>query len=209
VADIVSNRRQHWDQVYAVKGPTEVSWYQPHLERSLALIESVAVNRSTAIIDIGGGASTLVDDLILRGYTDITVLDISQTAVDGTRRRLGLSAKQVEWFVGDVCEVELVASRYELWHDRAVFHFLTLPGQRAAYVTRAAASVQRNGHLVVSTFGPEGPMRCSGLDTAHYDAAALEAEFGSQFRLANSQMEWHTTPAGGKQQFLYCLFQRL
>jgi 2-polyprenyl-3-methyl-5-hydroxy-6-metoxy-1,4-benzoquinol methylase len=202
-------QRQHWDEVYSAKSPTEISWYQPHLELSLALIERVAPSRSATIVDIGGGASTLVDDLILRGYTDISVLDISQTAIQGTKRRLGPSAKQVEWLVGDVCELELAASRYGLWHDRAVFHFLTLPKQRASYVTKAAASIKKKGHLIVSTFGPEGPMRCSGLETARYDTGALEAEFGSSFRLADSQMEWHTTPSARKQQFLYCLFQRV
>jgi SAM-dependent methyltransferase len=205
----MNRQRRHWDEVYTAKSPTEVSWYQPHLETSLAVIESVIPNRSAGIIDIGGGASTLVDDLILRGYTDITVLDISQPAIEGTRRRLGPSATHVKWLVGDICEVELAPSRYDLWHDRAVFHFLTLPEQRASYVAKAAISIARDGHLVVSTFGPEGPTRCSGLDTAHYDAAALEAEFGSSFRLADSKIEWHTTPSGDKQQFLYCRFQRV
>ena len=202
-------QRQHWDEVYTTKSPTEVSWYQPHLKLSLAFIERVAPSRSAPIVDIGGGTSTLVDDLILHGYTDISVLDISQIAIQEEKRRLGLPAEQIEWFVGDVCDFELAASRYDVWHDRAVFHFLTLPEQRASYVTKAAASVKENGHLIVSTFGPEGPMRCSGLETARYDAAALEAEFGSSFRLADSQMEWHTTPSAKEQQFLYCLFQRV
>lgn len=201
--------RQHWEGVYTTKAPTEVSWYRPQLEISLALIKRVSANRSAAIIDIGGGESTLVDDLILCGYTDISVLDISQIAIEATRQRLGLPAEQVEWLVGDICELELATSRYDIWHDRAVFHFLTLPEQRASYVERAAASVKGNGHLIVSTFGPEGPTRCSGLDTARYDAATLQAEFGSQFRVADSQIEWHTTPSGAKQQFLYCLFERI
>src|SRR5262245_43560183 len=130
---LVSMQRQHWDEVYTAKRPTEVSWYQSHLELSLAFIERVAPSRSAAIIDVGGGASTLVDDLMLRGYKDISVLDISQTAIEETRRRLGLPAKQVDWLVGDVCKLELAASRYDLWHDRAVFHFLTRSEQRASY----------------------------------------------------------------------------
>lgn len=186
-----------------------MSWYRPHLEISLALIERVSANRSAAIIDIGGGESTLADDLILRGYTDISVLDISQKAIDVTMRRLGPFAERVEWLVDDIFEMKFPPFRFDVWHDRAVFHFLTLPEQRASYVTKAAASVKRNSHLIVSTFGPDGPTRCSGLDTAHYDATALEAEVGSQFRLVDSQIEWHTTPAGGKQQFLYCLFERV
>ena len=201
-------QRQHWDEVYTAKAATEVSWYRPHLEISLALIERFSVGRSEAVIDIGGGESTLVDDLILRGRTDISVLDIARTAIEATKQRLGPLAKQVEWLVGDICEVELPPSRYDIWHDRAVFHFLTLPEQRASYVERAAASVKKNGHIIVSTFGPEGPTRCSGLDTARYDTATLQIVFGSQFRLVDNQIEWHATPSGGKQQFLYCVFER-
>jgi 2-polyprenyl-3-methyl-5-hydroxy-6-metoxy-1,4-benzoquinol methylase len=201
--------KAHWESVYATKEPGQVSWYRPHLDTSLALIERVAPIHSAAIIDVGGGASTLADDLVRRGYTGVTVLDLSETALRAAKERLGPASTQIRWLTADVCEADLPLDRYEVWHDRAVFHFLTLPGQRAAYVARAAASVKRSGHLIVSTFGPEGPTRCSGLDTAHYDAAALEAEFGSQFRLVDSQIEWHTTPSGGKQQFLYCLFERV
>lgn len=200
--------KQHWEEVYKTKAPTEVSWYRPHLETSLALIEGISANRTVAILDIGGGESTLVDDLILRGYTDISVLDISPTAIEVTKQRLGPVAERVEWLVGDLCEIDLSPSRYDVWHDRAVFHFLTLREQRAAYVAKAIASVKRNGHLIVSTFGPEGPTRCSGLDTARFDAADLQADFGSGFRLTGSQIEWHTTPSGRVQQFLYCVFKR-
>jgi len=201
--------KAHWESVYATKEPGQVSWYRPHLDTSLALIERVAPSHSAAIIDVGGGASTLADDLVRRGYTGVTVLDLSETALRAAKERLGPASAQIRWLTADVCETDLPLDRYEVWHDRAVFHFLTLPEQRAAYVARAAASVKRNGHVIVSTFGPEGPTRCSGLDTAHYDAAALEGEFGSQFRLVESQIEWHTTPASGKQQFLYCLFGRV
>jgi 2-polyprenyl-3-methyl-5-hydroxy-6-metoxy-1,4-benzoquinol methylase len=205
----VMQAKTHWESVYTARAPQEVSWYRPHLDISLALIERVAPIHSAAVIDIGGGASTLVDDLVRRGYSNVTVLDISETALCVAKERLGPDSAQIQWLTVDVCEADLPIESYDLWHDRAIFHFLTLPEQRATYVARAAASVKRNGHLIVSTFGPEGPTRCSGLDTAHYDAAALETEFGSQFRLADSQIEWHTTPAGGKQQFLYCLFERV
>ena len=191
------------------KAHEEVSWYRPHLDTSLGLIERVEPSRSAAIIDGGGGASTLGDDLVRRGYANVTVLDLSETALRTAEKRLGPASAQIQWLTEDVCEADLPLDRYDLWHDRAVFHFLTLPELRAAYVVRAAASVKRNGHLLVSTFGPEGPTRCSGLDTAHYDATALESEFGSQFRLAESQIEWHATRAGGKQQFLYCVFERV
>lgn len=201
--------KAHWESAYATQEPGQVSWYRPHLDTSLALIERVAPSHSAAIIDVGGGASTLAEDLLRRGYVNVTVLDLSETALRTAKERLGPASSQIQWLTADVCEVDLPLDRYDVWHDRAVFHFLTLPEQRAAYVARAAASVKRNGHLIGSTFGPEGPTRCSGLDTAHYDAATLRDEFGSQFRLVESQIEWHTTPAGGKQQFLYCLFERV
>ncbi|HTF64246.1 MAG TPA: class I SAM-dependent methyltransferase [Edaphobacter sp.] len=201
--------KTHWESLYARRAPEETSWYRPHLDVSLSLIDRVAPGHSAAIIDVGGGTSTLADDLIRRGYANVTVLDLSETALRTAKERLGPGSAQIQWLAADVCEVDLPLDHYDLWHDRAVFHFLMLPEQRASYVERAAASVKRNGHLIVSTFGPEGPTRCSGLDTAYYDAAALQGEVGSQFRLADSQIEWHTTPSGGKQQFLYCLFERI
>jgi 2-polyprenyl-3-methyl-5-hydroxy-6-metoxy-1,4-benzoquinol methylase len=175
--------KAHWESVYATQEPGQVSWYRPHLDTSLALIERVAPIHSAAIIDVGGGASTLADDLVRRGYARVAVLDLSETALRTAKERLGPGSAQIRWLTADVCEADLALERYDVWHDRAVFHFLTLPGQRAAYVARAAASVKKKAHLIISTFGPEGPTRCSGLDTAHYDAAALEAEFASQFRL--------------------------
>ncbi len=196
--------KEHWESVYATKEPGQVSWYRPHLDTSLALIERAAPSHSAIIIDVGGGASTLADDLLRRGYVNVSVLDLSETALRAAKERLGPASALIQWLTANVCEADLPLDRYDVWHDR-----LTLPEQRAAYVARAAASVKRNGHVIVSTFGPEGPTRCSGLDTARYDAPALEAEFGSQFRLADSQIEWHTTPSGGKQQFLYCLFDRV
>ena len=205
----VMRAKAHWESVYQAKAHEEVSWYCPHLDTSLGLIKRVAPSRSATIIDVGGGASTLADDLVQLGYSDVIVLDLSETALRTAKERLAPASTQIQWMTADVCEADLPLDRYDVWHDRAVFHFLTLPEQRAAYVAGAAASVKIGGHLIVSTFGPEGPTRCSGLDTAHYDAAVLEDEFGSQFRLAESQIEWHTTPVGGKQQFLYCLFQRV
>jgi 2-polyprenyl-3-methyl-5-hydroxy-6-metoxy-1,4-benzoquinol methylase len=203
------NAKPHWESVYAARAPEEVSWYRPHLHTSLALIDRVAPSHSASIIDIGGGTSTLADDLLRRGYVNVTVLDLSETALRTAKESFGPASAQIQWLTADVCEANLPIGYYDLWHDRAVFHFLTLSEQRASYVERAAGSVKRNGHLVISTFGPEGPTRCSGLETAHYDAAALEGEFGSQFRLADSEIEWHGTPSGGKQQFLYCLFERV
>jgi 2-polyprenyl-3-methyl-5-hydroxy-6-metoxy-1,4-benzoquinol methylase len=194
----------HWENVYLTKAPDAVSWYRPHLERSLALIERAADARAASIIDVGGGESTLVDDLLFRGYQNITILDVSQTAIDITRRRLGSVAEQVRWLVGDITEIELEQGVYDVWHDRAVFHFLTAPEQRTAYVRRVAHSVKPAGHVIVSTFGPEGPMKCSGLQVVRYDAGSLHSEFGARFRLVESSKELHQTPFGTTQQFLYC-----
>jgi len=162
--------KTHWEKVYATKAPETVSWYRPHLETSLALIERAAAGYSAFIIDVGGGESTLVDDLLARGHKNITVLDVSQIAIDVTKKRLGLAAEQVQWLVADVTRAELSNRAYDVWHDRAVFHFLTEPDQRAAYVRNVARSVKRDGHVIVSTFGPEGPMKCSGLDVVRYAA---------------------------------------
>jgi SAM-dependent methyltransferase len=203
------NAKTHWESVYAVKPPEEVSWYRPHLDTSLALIEQLTPSRVAAIVDVGAGASTLVDDLIQRSYATITALDISETALRAAKERVGPNSARIQWLTADVCEADLLADYYDLWHDRAVFHFLTLPEQRTSYVARAAASVKRDGNLIIGTFGPEGPRRCSQLDTVRYDEATLEAEFGSQFALTESRIEWHTTPSGGQQQFLYCVLKRL
>jgi 2-polyprenyl-3-methyl-5-hydroxy-6-metoxy-1,4-benzoquinol methylase len=196
--------KQHWENVYTTKAPNAVSWYRPHLERSLALIERAAVAHTAAIIDVGGGESTLVDDLLLCGCRNITVLDVSQTAIDMTKERLGSAAEQVLWLVGDITEIELPQSAYDVWHDRAVFHFLVSPEHRIAYVQQVARSVKPGGHVIVSTFGPEGPTKCSGLEVMRYDANLLHAEFGARFHLIETSKELHHTPFGTTQQFLYC-----
>jgi SAM-dependent methyltransferase len=196
--------KKHWDKVYATKAPESVSWYRAQLETSLALIERAAVARSASIIDIGGGESTLVDDLLLRGYKTLNVLDVSPTAIEVTKKRLGTAAKQVRWLVGDIVEIELEPHAYDLWHDRAVFHFLTRPERRLAYVRQVTRAVRPGGHVIISTFGPEGPTKCSGLDVMRYDAESLHGEFGGHFRLVESSKELHETPFGTTQQFLYC-----
>lgn len=199
------SRKAHWENVYGTKAPDAVSWYRPHLERSLELIERSAPDRSAAIIDVGGGESTLVDDLLARGYRDVTVLDISERALDVTRERLGEAARPVSWIAGDITRVALQERRYDVWHDRAVFHFLTEPGARAAYVERVARSVRIGGHVIVATFGPQGPLKCSGLDIVRYDGQTLHSEFGDAFELEACDTELHATPFGTTQQFLYCL----
>lgn len=194
----------HWEKIYLEKAPEAVSWYRAHLETSLALIEQVAPERAASIIDVGGGESTLVDDLLARGYENTTVLDISQTAIDANRKRLGQAAERVHWLVDDITQVDLKPSTYDVWHDRAVFHFLTAMQDRVAYVRQVARAVKRGGHVIVSTFGPEGPKRCSGLEVVRYDAESLHKEFGTHFRLLGSSKELHRTPFGTIQQFLYC-----
>jgi len=197
--------RSHWETIYTTKAPETVSWYRAHLEKSLELIERVATGRSASIIDVGGGESTLVDDLLARGYHTVTVLDVSPTAIDVTKHRLRRTADSVQWIVGDITSVELPSSAYDVWHDRAVFHFLTAMDQRLAYIRQVARAVKPGGYVLVSTFGPEGPTKCSGLEVVRYDADSLHAEFGARFRLLDSLKEIHATPFGTNQQFLYCL----
>lgn len=200
-------KKAHWENVYQTKAADEVSWYRPHLETSLRFIESAAPDGRDAIIDVGGGEATLVDDLVRRGHRDVTVLDISAAAIDVAKARLGAAGAPVRWIVGDVTTVELEAARYDIWHDRAVFHFLTDADDRAAYVRQAAQAVRRGGHVIVATFGPEGPTKCSGLDVVRYTPDRLHAEFGSKFQLLDSTTEVHETPWGAPQQFLYCFFR--
>jgi len=199
--------KTHWEKVYATTAPETVSWYCPHLATSLALIERVANTRSASIMDVGGGESTLVDDLLLRGYKNITVLDVSQTAIELAKKRLGSAAEQVRWVVADITEINLEPHAFDLWHDRAVFHFLTTHAQRVAYVRQVARSVKPGGHVIVSTFGPEGPRKCSGLEVIRYEGETLHREFGARFRLLESSTELHHTPYGTTQQFLYCYCQ--
>lgn len=196
--------KDHWETVYQTKAPDAVSWYAPHLDTSLRLIERAAPDKDAAIIDVGGGEATLVDDLLAHGYSRISVLDISQAAVDVARRRLGRDAARVDWRVADVTQADLPAQYYDVWHDRAVFHFLTDPQQRIAYVRQVARAVKRGGHVIVATFGPQGPEKCSGLQVVRYDSSSLHEQFGGQFKLLDSSTEIHQTPFGTTQQFLYC-----
>jgi 2-polyprenyl-3-methyl-5-hydroxy-6-metoxy-1,4-benzoquinol methylase len=196
--------KSHWDRVYRTKQPDEVSWYRPHLEISLQLIDGAAPNRNAQIIDVGGGESTLVDDLLAREYRNVSVLDVSSTALQVTKDRLGASANQVNWLCGDVTTFGFSRHHFDVWHDRAVFHFLTDAKDRVAYVRQVAHAVKSGGHVIVATFGPEGPTMCSGLDIVRYDANALHGEFGAGFRLVKHFTELHKTPAGSIQQFIYC-----
>jgi 2-polyprenyl-3-methyl-5-hydroxy-6-metoxy-1,4-benzoquinol methylase len=200
--------RTHWESVYTTKAPDQVSWYRPHLNTSLALIERAVPEHAAAIIDVGAGQSTLVDDLLGRGYTDVSLLDVSNEALRRTKERLGSAATNVPCLSEDVCTASLPAARYDLWHDRAVFHFLTQLEQRIAYVTQATKALKPGGHVVIATFGPQGPTRCSGLDVVRYDAASLQKAFGDNFDQVESLTEAHITPSGANQQFLYCVLRK-
>lgn len=196
--------KDHWENVYRTRAVDEVSWYRPHLEVSLGLIEQATQGKGSAVIDVGGGEATLVDDLVARAYSDVTVLDISQAAIDVAKDRLGPAGTLVHWIAGDITTVELEAARYDVWHDRAVFHFLTSSDDRAAYVRQVTRSVRIGGHVIVATFGLDGPEKCSGLDVVRYNAESLHDEFGRKFHLLDSITELHETPWGAPQQFMYC-----
>ena len=202
--EVRMNTRNHWERVYQSKEADAVSWFRPHLERSLSLIEKAAPDPAMSIIDIGGGESTLVDDLLGAGYFDVSALDISQAAIDATRQRLGLAGNAVAWWVGDVTQVTLPRARYDVWHGKAVFHFLTDLAQRQAYARLLMHAVKPGSHVIVATFGPEDPSKCSVLDVVRYDADGLHGEFGDAFRLVESATEVHDTPFGTSQQFIYC-----
>ncbi|HEU5457147.1 MAG TPA: class I SAM-dependent methyltransferase [Terracidiphilus sp.] len=206
-----ARRKTHWDGVYAKAAPDRVSWYRPHLETSLRLIEEAAESaggRGAAIFDAGGGHSTLVDDLVARGFRSVTVCDVAEAALNRTKERMGEAAALVKWVVGDVLTVPLPESFFDVWHDRAVFHFLRDAAERAAYLAQMTCALRPNGHVVMATFGPEGPTKCSGLEVCRYDATALAETLGPQFKLVKSLTETHQTPFGTEQQFLACHFRR-
>src|SRR5262245_57411440 len=199
------DRAAHWEAVYRAKGETGVGWYQPRATVSLELILRVAPALSTPIIDVGAGASTLVDGLLEAGYDDLTALDIAPAGLALAQQRLGERAACVRWLVGDVLDAPLPAAAYGVWHDRAVFHFLTGAEERARYVACVRAAVRPGGHVIVAAFGPGGPEKCSGLEIRRYGAGAMHAAFGAGFWLIDSLREEHHTPSGGLQEFTYCL----
>lgn len=200
--------KQHWEEVYTTKSTDSVSWFQPHASLSLDLIKATGAAKDAGIIDVGGGASTLVDDLLANGYSDLTVLDLSAHAMEAARRRLGKQEALVRWIEADITEVDLPSKRYDIWHDRAVFHFLTTPEQREAYVQTVFRSVKPGGHVIVATFAEDGPEQCSGLPVMRYRPEELHDQFGEAFTLLKHTKEAHHTPAGKVQQFVYCYCRR-
>ena len=200
--------KTHWEAVYRTKDVHEVSWFQSEARRSLDLISRVSPDRSAPIIDVGAGASVLVDDLLAAGYLDVSVLDVSEAALEISRGRLGTDAAKVKWMRADVRRAQLDEGAYAVWHDRAVFHFLTDAADRAAYVEQVRRAVKPGGYVLVATFAEDGPEYCSGLPVVRYSAEGLHSEFGTDFQLVRSEHEDHRTPAGGEQSFLYCLCRR-
>ncbi len=201
------NQKAHWDKVYSTKPAEAVSWFAPHLETSLKLIHTASTNKDAAIIDIGGGESTLVDDLFIEGYRNLSVLDISQKAIDVAKGRMGQNANRIQWYCADIMQARLPEAYFDIWHDRAVFHFLTKQSDRDQYIERVKRSVKHGGYVIMATFGSEGPTQCSDLDVERYDTQKLHDQFGDSFQLLQSSTEIHQTPMGTTQQFLYCFFR--
>jgi 2-polyprenyl-3-methyl-5-hydroxy-6-metoxy-1,4-benzoquinol methylase len=200
------NRQEHWNQVYQTKGAQDVSWYQRRPDLSLALIAASGMSKDAGIIDVGGGASTLVDCLLDDGFTRLAVLDLSAVALAHSRSRLGARSGAVEWFEADVTSFE-PPHRFGVWHDRAVLHFLTAAEERRRYVATLRRTLQPGGTVVISTFALEGPPKCSGLDVMRYDESSIQAELGAEFRLQDVRRETHITPWQSEQRFIYFRFQ--
>jgi ubiquinone/menaquinone biosynthesis C-methylase UbiE len=200
------SRQAHWENVYTKKGENEVSWFQQDPALSLELIAELGANPDAAIIDIGGGASRLVDGLVAKGFRSVTVLDLSEAALKTAQARLGRGAASVRWLVADATTWE-PSQEYDVWHDRAAFHFLTDEKDRAAYVARLRRALKVGGHAIIATFGLEGPEKCSGLPVVRYDAASLGQTLGPEFKLERTLRHEHATPWGSKQVFQFSVFR--
>jgi ubiquinone/menaquinone biosynthesis C-methylase UbiE len=202
------DRKEHWDDVYRAKAPDQLTWFQPRPETSLRLIEEANVGPEARIIDVGGGTSSLTENLLEAGYHQLTVLDVSGAALEVCRQRLAGRAADVEWIEADLTCFE-PSRPWDLWHDRAVLHFLTDPEDVRAYRKSMLRALAENGQAVIATFGPQGPKRCSGLDVQRYGADSLSEAVGPEMELVESRLDDHVTPTGASQQFLFCRFRRL
>ena len=196
--------KEHWEKVYTTKAPDNVSWFQPHAETSMRLIHNAGLGRDAAIIDVGGGASTLVDDLLDDGYRALNVLDLSGAALDEIRRRLGAKGESVRWMEADITQAE-----FDIWHDRAVFHFLTTDEDRKAYVKQVLRALKPGGRVIMATSGSNGPTQCSGLPVMRYAPEELHSKFGEAFTLLAHEEQLHHTPFGTDQQFIYCMCRKM
>lgn len=202
------NMKDHWEQVYSTRPRERLGWFKPHLQFSLAWIEALGLGDEAPIIDVGGGASTLVDDMLDAGYKSITIVDISEEALSSVKARLADRAESVTWLCADITSVDLPAGHYELWHDRAVFHFLTEPDQQRQYRDTLLKALKPGGHVIIGTFAPEAPPKCSGLPVQRYDHEKLERLLGEEFELQRHEKDLHVTPGGVEQMYLYCHFRK-
>lgn len=200
--------QDHWGSLYKTKKSDDVSWYAPHLEKSLEIIRGLNLKKDARIIDIGGGASTLPDDLLAQSFKNITVLDISSEALEVSKGRLGNKANQICWLETDITAAQLKPTQYDLWHDRAMFHFLTKAEDRKKYAEIMRNSLAKGGYALIATFGSKGPLKCSGLETVRYSVEDLRKELGEGFELEGHFLEAHKTPFNTTQEFLYCLFSK-
>ena len=201
------NKSDFWNNVYKSKDIDAVSWYADRLDTSLELIEKNCVQKENTIIDIGSGRSSLASDLYNLGYNNLTLLDISEEAISQTLNRLGKLPVSIKTIIGNISKITTQENLYDLWHDRAVFHFLTEESQRNKYVKNLKRSLKKNGIVIIATFGPDGPDKCSGLNTMKYDKTTLHAELGDDFQILGSKIEYHQTPFNTSQQFIYCWFK--
>ncbi len=201
--------KQHWEQVYSTKSIDSVSWYQAHATRSLRLIHETGLPVSASIVDVGGGVSKLVDDLLGEGFSSLTVLDLSATAISAARSRLGKQGECVEWIEANITDVVLPAEAYDLWYDRACFHFLTTLQERKAYISTLQRAVKADGYVIIASFAADGPSQCSGLPVVRYSPEELHAEIGQTFTLLRQEREDHQTSSGAIQKFIYCTFKRV
>ncbi len=198
----------HWQDIYRTRTADSLSWFRPHLDVSLELLTRAGMNKDSRVIDVGGGAATLVDDLLACGLRHLSVLDVSEQALAIARDRLGPRSKQVTWYAGDLLRVQLPAAGFDLWHDRAVLHFLTDPADAARYAATAADAVTAGGHAVIAGFAPDGPERCSGQPVVRRSTEEMAALMAPAFVLVESRNERHVTPAGATQSFAYALLRR-
>lgn len=200
--------KAHWESVYSTKSAESVSWFQPHASISLGIIKKINLEKTAQIIDVGGGASTLVDSLLENDFTNVTVMDLSGAALNSAQKRLGDASKKVQWVEGDILHFLPPTQGIDLWHDRAVFHFLIAGADRRRYVEAVLDSVKLGGHVIIATFSEDGPEQCSGLPVRRYCPSTLHAELGEQFELLGHEKESHQTPTGKTQSFTYCHFKR-
>ncbi|TAL31392.1 MAG: class I SAM-dependent methyltransferase [Alphaproteobacteria bacterium] len=202
------DKKSHWEDIYQRKGADKVSWHQEQPGLSLRMIADAGLERGAAIIDVGGGASRLIDSLIAQGYTNLTVLDISGRALEAAKERLGPLSQRVQWVESDIADFK-PRQKFKFWHDRAVFHFLTDPQDRDRYLETMRRSLDAGSYAMIAAFAPDGPEKCSGLPVQRYSHESLQLALGPSYKELAHHSETHVTPAGGQQKFVYALFRKM